>query len=54
LSQEDLASLAGTSRATVTRALANWRERGFIRTGGQRRLLITDLTGLRQAAGPRT
>jgi CRP/FNR family cyclic AMP-dependent transcriptional regulator len=54
LSQEDLASLAGTSRATVTRALANWRERGFIRTGGQRRLLITDLPGLRQAAGPLT
>jgi CRP/FNR family transcriptional regulator, cyclic AMP receptor protein len=54
LSQEDLASLAGTSRATVTRALANWRERGFIRTGGQRRLLITDLPGLRQVAGPLT
>ena len=32
LSQEELASLAGASRATVTRALSNWRERGFIRT----------------------
>lgn len=53
LSQEDLASLAGTSRATVTRALANWRVRGFIRTG-QRRIIITDLAGLRQAAGDRT
>jgi CRP/FNR family cyclic AMP-dependent transcriptional regulator len=53
LSQEDLASLAGTSRATVTRALANWRDRGFIRTG-QRRIMITDLAGLRQAAGDRT
>jgi CRP/FNR family transcriptional regulator, cyclic AMP receptor protein len=52
LSQEDLASLAGTSRATVTRALANWRDRGFIRTG-QRRITITDLAGLRQAAGQR-
>jgi CRP-like cAMP-binding protein len=53
LSQEDLASLAGTSRATVTRALANWRVRGFIRTG-QRRIIISDLAGLRRAAGDRT
>src|SRR6516165_3842496 len=36
LSQEDLASLAGTSRATVTRALSSWRERGLIRTGQRR------------------
>jgi CRP-like cAMP-binding protein len=50
LSQEDLASLVGTSRATVTRAFRNWRKRGFIRTG-QHRFTITDLPGLRQAAG---
>jgi CRP/FNR family transcriptional regulator, cyclic AMP receptor protein len=50
LSQEELASLAGTSRATVTRALSNWRKRGFIRTG-QRRVTIIDLKGLRQVAG---
>jgi CRP-like cAMP-binding protein len=50
LSQEDLASLAGTSRATVTRALANWRQRGLIRTG-PRRVTITDLGALRQIAG---
>jgi CRP/FNR family transcriptional regulator, cyclic AMP receptor protein len=50
LSQEDLASLAGTSRATVTRALGNWRQRGFIRTG-QRRITIVDRGALRQAAG---
>jgi CRP/FNR family transcriptional regulator, cyclic AMP receptor protein len=50
LSQEELASLAGTSRATVTRALSNWRKRGFIRTG-QRHLTIIDLAGLRQVAG---
>src|ERR1700722_760468 len=50
LSQEDLASLAGTSRATVTRALGNWRQRGFIRTG-QRRITIMDLGALRQVAG---
>ena len=53
LSQEDLASLAGTSRATVTRALGNWRQRGFIRTG-QRRITIVDPGALRQAAGHRT
>lgn len=51
LSQEELASLAGTSRATVARALDGWRRRGLIRTG-LRRITLTDLTGLRQAAGP--
>jgi CRP/FNR family transcriptional regulator, cyclic AMP receptor protein len=50
LSQQELASLAGTSRATVTRALRNWRQRGYIRTG-QRRITITDLQSLRQIAG---
>jgi CRP/FNR family transcriptional regulator, cyclic AMP receptor protein len=49
-SQEELASLAGTSRATVTRALSNWRKRGFIRTS-QRRITIVDVQGLRQVAG---
>ena len=51
LSQEDLASLAGTSRATVTRALSSWRERGLIRTG-QRRITLIDLPGLQRTAGP--
>ena len=46
----DSASLAGTSRATVTRALSNWRRRGIIRTG-QRDLTITDLRTLRKIAG---
>jgi CRP/FNR family cyclic AMP-dependent transcriptional regulator len=50
LSQEELASLAGTSRATVARALTGWRQRGLIRTG-QRRITLTDVPGLRQAAG---
>ena len=50
LSQEELASLAGTSRATVTRAFGRWRKRGLISTG-QRRLTIIDLPGLRWAAG---
>jgi CRP/FNR family transcriptional regulator, cyclic AMP receptor protein len=49
LSQEELASLAGASRATVTRALSNWRQRGFIRTG-QRRITIINLGGLRHVA----
>lgn len=53
LSQEELASLAGTSRATVTRALGNWRQRGFIRTG-QRRITIIKPGALRQIAGDHT
>ncbi len=51
LSQDELASLAGTSRATVARALDGWRKRGLIRTG-QRRITLTDVPGLRRAAGP--
>jgi CRP-like cAMP-binding protein len=51
LSQDELASLAGTSRATVTRALNGWRKRDLLRTG-QRRITLTDVPGLRQAAGP--
>jgi CRP/FNR family transcriptional regulator, cyclic AMP receptor protein len=50
LSQEDLASLAGASRATVTRALSNWRRRGIIQTG-QRDITITGLGDLRKIAG---
>jgi CRP/FNR family cyclic AMP-dependent transcriptional regulator len=53
LSQEELASLAGTSRATVARALSNWRKRGFVRTG-PRRITVVDVPGLRRAAGPAT
>jgi CRP/FNR family cyclic AMP-dependent transcriptional regulator len=50
LSQEELASLAGASRATVTRALSNWRQRGIILTG-QRDITITGLDALRKIAG---
>ena len=53
LSQEDLASLAGTSRATVTRAFRNWRDRGFVSTG-QKHITIMDLPRLRQIADLRT
>jgi CRP/FNR family cyclic AMP-dependent transcriptional regulator len=51
LSQDELADLAGTSRATVARALSGWRGRGLIRTG-QRRITLIDVPGLRRAAGP--
>jgi CRP/FNR family transcriptional regulator, cyclic AMP receptor protein len=50
LSQEELASLAGISRATVTRALGNWRRRGLIRTA-PRRITIVDLEGLQKVTG---
>jgi CRP-like cAMP-binding protein len=50
LTQEELASLTGASRATVTRALSNWRQRGIIRTS-QRDITITDLAALRKIAG---
>ena len=50
LTQEELASLTGASRATVTRALSNWRKRGIIRTG-QRDITIADLVALRKIAG---
>jgi CRP/FNR family transcriptional regulator, cyclic AMP receptor protein len=50
LTQDELASMIGTARATVTRALSNWRKRGFIRTG-QRHVTILDEAGLRKVAG---
>jgi CRP/FNR family transcriptional regulator, cyclic AMP receptor protein len=50
LSQEELANLASTSRATVTRALKDWRERGFIRTG-QRHITIRDQQALQRVVG---
>jgi CRP/FNR family cyclic AMP-dependent transcriptional regulator len=50
LSQEELASLASASRATVTRALHDWRERGLIRTA-TRRITITDRAALRRVGG---
>jgi CRP-like cAMP-binding protein len=53
LSQEELASLAGASRATVTRALSNWRKRGFILTA-QRHITIINLEALRRVAGQQT
>ncbi len=49
LSQEELASLVGASRATLTRALSNWRRRGLIRTG-YRHMTIAGTDGLRKIA----
>jgi CRP-like cAMP-binding protein len=51
LSQDELASLAGTSRASVARALEGWRRRGLVQTG-QRRITLTDVPALRTVAGP--
>jgi CRP-like cAMP-binding protein len=50
LSQEDLASLIGASRATVTRTLHNWRSRGAVSTG-QRHVTVLDDTVLRRIVG---
>jgi len=50
LSQDELASLGGSSRATVTRALTNWRQRGLIRTA-HRHFTIVNVDALRKIAG---
>jgi CRP-like cAMP-binding protein len=50
LSQEELASLIGASRSTVTRALHEWRSRHIIGTD-QRRIAILDRTHLLRIAG---
>jgi CRP/FNR family cyclic AMP-dependent transcriptional regulator len=49
LSQEEIASLIGTSRATVTRALGNWRRRGLIDTA-RHQITIKSTPGLRSTA----
>jgi CRP-like cAMP-binding protein len=50
LSQEEIASLIGTSRSTVTRALHDWRTRGIIRTD-QRQITILDQARMLRLAG---
>ncbi len=50
LSQEEIASLIGASRSTVTRALHNWRSRQIIRTS-QRNITILDEGRLLKIAG---
>lgn len=50
LSQEDLASLIGSSRSTVTRALSDWRTRRIIATR-QRHITILDQITLQRIAG---
>jgi CRP-like cAMP-binding protein len=49
LSQEEIASLIGASRATVTRALSDWRDRGLI-SANRRHLTITNTTPLYRIA----
>jgi len=51
LSQEELASLAGTSRATVTRTFDEWRQRGLIRTAPHRITIVNEQV-LRRIAAP--
>lgn len=50
LSQEELASLIGASRSTVTRALSGWRSRKIVATH-QRDITILDPAALRRIAG---
>ncbi|MBI3968859.1 MAG: Crp/Fnr family transcriptional regulator [Chloroflexi bacterium] len=50
LTHQELARIAGTTRATVTKVLAELENRGLVQVG-YRRLGITDLAGLRQEAG---
>lgn len=50
LSQEELASLIGASRSTVTRALRNWRSRKIITTD-RRPVTILDPAALNRIAG---
>jgi CRP-like cAMP-binding protein len=49
ITQDELASLAGVSRATMTRAFNQWRRRGIIRTG-KGHITITNMDGLRNIA----
>jgi CRP/FNR family transcriptional regulator, cyclic AMP receptor protein len=50
LTQEELADLALASRATATRALADWRRRKIIQTG-HRRITILEPVALHRLAG---
>lgn len=49
-SQAELASWIGVTRATVTRALQQWRRRGLVTTG-HGRITVADAAGLRRVAG---
>lgn len=49
ITQDELASLAGVSRATMTRAFNQWRRRGIIQTG-KGHISITNMDGLRKIA----
>jgi CRP-like cAMP-binding protein len=49
VSQRELAEACGASREAVTKALATFRARGWIRTG-RRSVIVLDLHALRQRA----
>jgi CRP/FNR family transcriptional regulator, cyclic AMP receptor protein len=49
LTKEEMADLALVSRATATRALADWRKRNIVQTG-HRRITITNPDALRRLA----
>lgn len=53
LTQDEIASLIGTSRATVTRALHDWRRRNLITTA-RHQITINNRQGMHNAAGRRT
>ena len=50
LTQDDLATMAGTSRATVNRVLGEAEKAGLISLG-RRRVTVTDAAGLAAKAG---
>jgi CRP-like cAMP-binding protein len=50
LTQDDLASLTGTTRETVNRVLSSLRDQGLIRVA-RARISVLDMSGLEQAAG---
>jgi CRP/FNR family transcriptional regulator, cyclic AMP receptor protein len=50
LSHDELASLIGASRATVTRAVGDWRRQGLIGTG-RNKITVINPSGLRSAVG---
>lgn len=46
ISKKDLASLIGTTQETLSRKLANFQDKGWIKLIGQRIIIVTDLESL--------
>ena len=51
LTQAELGALIGVSGSTAFRAVRVWRENGWVETDG-RRMIVRDIAGLREFAGP--